>query len=113
MQRRVLFKYDDFSDRLHISCKNKEDMYYGSVRVLNLTIDFTRENKIMGIELRNASKYLESLSINPEILTSLTSAELVFQQQRDGYIIYFILHAKDKVERVPYNIIMQEPTLLH
>src|SRR3990167_8054502 len=92
-KRKFVFMYDDFSDRLLISCKDKNETISGSARVLNLVLTFTTNNKVVGIELKNASKYLESLRINPKILNNLSNAEIVFQQQRDGYLIYFILYA--------------------
>ena len=52
---------------------------------------------------------IHSLGINSEILNKLTNAELVFNQKRDGYLIYFILHAGNQVERIPYNIIAEQP----
>lgn len=110
-EKKFVFMYDDFSDRLLISCKDKNEAVLGSARVLNLIITFTTNNKVVGIELKNASKYLASLKINPEILNKLTNAEIVFQQQRDGYLICFILYAGEKVERIPYNVISEEPIL--
>jgi len=80
-KERFVFAYDDFSDRLLISCKKDSDTIYGSARVLNLTITFTTNKKVVGIELKNASKYLKSLRINPDILNRLTGAEMVFKQQ--------------------------------
>ena len=68
------------SDRLFISGKKESDKIYGSVRILNLTLDFTTDNRVVNIELRGASKYLESLGINPEILNNLTGAEIVVRQ---------------------------------
>jgi hypothetical protein len=109
--KKNVFIYDDFSDRLFISSKGNSDKVYGSVRVLNLTIDFTQENKPVNVEIRRASKYLESIGINPRILNNLTNAEVVFQQKRDGYLIYFILYSGKRVERIPYNIITAEPAL--
>jgi len=105
--------YDDFSDRLMISCKKDSDVVIGSIRVLNLNIDFTSGNKIANIELRKASDYIKSLGLDPKILNNLTSAQLMFKQCRDGYIIYFILQTKDKTERIPYNIYSQKPVLLN
>ncbi|MBU0761066.1 MAG: DUF2283 domain-containing protein [Nanoarchaeota archaeon] len=112
MAKKCKFNYDSFSDRLFISCKNENEKVYGSVRVLNLTIDFTTENKAVGVEIVQASKYLKSLNINPEILNKLTNAELVFEQKRKGYLIYFILHAGNHIERVPYNIIAEQPVVI-
>lgn len=103
--------YDDFSDRLFISCKKDSDKIYGSVRVLNLIIDFTTDNRAVNFEIVGASKYLESVGINPTILNKLTGAEIVFQQKRDGYLIYFILQSGKQVERIPYNIISAKSNL--
>jgi len=112
MTKKCRFHYDDFSDKLFISCKNENEKVYGSVRVLNLIIDFTADNKAVGIEIMQVSQYLESLGINPEILNKLTNAEIVFNQKRDGYLIYFILYAGNQVERIPYNIIAEQPIIL-
>lgn len=112
MEKKIfVFAYDDFSDRLLISCKRKEDKIYGSARVLNLILTFTTNKKVVGIELKNASKYLKSLKIDPTILNHLTEAEITFQQQRDGYLIYFLLRSNKKIERIPYNVISEEPIL--
>lgn len=109
--KNTMFIYDDLSDRLFISTKKESDKIYGSVRVLNVTLDFTTDNRVVNVELRGASKHLEALGINSNILHELTGAELVFRQQRDGYIIYFILHTNSQIERVPYNILVEKPVL--
>ena len=111
MNKALTFIYDDFSDRLYISSKKPSEKVYGSARVLNITLDFTSDKRVVGIELRNASKHLGSIGINPEILSKLTGAEIVFQKQRDGYLIYFVLHTGLKVERIPYNILTENPIL--
>jgi len=109
MKKVMLFVYDDFADRLFISCKKEGEKVYGSVRMLNLTIDFTRDMKVINMELRKASEHLKSIGINPAILDNLSEVSLTFRQQRDGYLIYFILKSGEKVERVPYNIITAKP----
>ena len=102
------FIYDDFSDRLMISCKKLEDKITGSVRVLNVTLDFTTSKKIANVEIRNISDYISSLGLDPNILNNLEDAKLIFKQYRDGYVIYFILKTKQgNVERIPFNIPMK------
>ena len=100
--------YDEMSDRLFISIKKESDKIYGSVRVLNLILDFTTDNRIVNIELREASEYLESLGLNPNMLNNLTDAEIVVQEQNDGYLIYFILKVGSHIERIPYNILTEK-----
>jgi hypothetical protein len=102
--------YDDFSDRLMISC-NEGDVV-GSLRFLNLNIDFLSGNKIANIELIKASSYLKSIGINPRILESLNQAKIMFKPCRNGYLIYFILKAGKNIERIPYNIQAIEKPLL-
>lgn len=103
--------YDGFSDRLMISCRREEEIIAGSAKFMNLTLDFTTENRVVGVEVRGISKMLESLEINPEILENLTGAELVFRQVRGGYLIYFLLKAGKEIVRVPYNLPVEKPIL--
>jgi uncharacterized protein YuzE len=111
MRKEFRFMYDDFSDRLMIASRKKDEVIAGSVRVLNLILDITSAGRIANIELTKASKYLESIGIDPKILNNITAAEIVVKQQRDGYLIYFLLHSGAKTERVPYNIITEKPIL--
>ena len=104
MDKTKSFMYDDFSDRLFISCNRDPSSIKGSIRLLNLVIDFTTDMKVANIELKKVSDYLESLGIDSKILNKLTDAKILFKQCRDGYLIYFILKSGKRVERIPYNI---------
>ena len=110
--KKYIFHYDDFSDRLFISSKSEHDVMYGSIRILNLILDFTTDKRPVNVEIKEASKYLKSIGIDPAILHKLTNAEVIFQQKNDGYLIYFILHAGKQIERVPYNIVTSEDPVL-
>jgi len=104
MAKKCEFMYDKFSDRLMISSKKPEDKIIGSIRTLNIIIDFTTKNKIANIEIKKVSDYLKSIDINPEILINLSEANLMFKSCRDGYLIYFILKSDSQTERIPFNI---------
>ena len=109
MSKEVSFMYDNFSDRLFISFKKKSEKIKGSMRFLNLIIDFTTKNRLANVELRKASEYLNSLGINSNLLDNLTSVKISFKQCRDGYLLYFILQAGDLIERIPYNVFSSHP----
>jgi len=104
MENKHNFMYDDFSDRLFISCKKADEKVIGSIRTLNVNIDFGSDNKILNIELKKASDFLKFLGIKPKILNELKEANLVFRNCRDGYLIYFVLKTDNQIERIPYNI---------
>lgn len=103
------FHYDEDYDRLFISCKRDDEKVYGSVRVLNLIIDFTTNDRAICFEILKASKYLSSIGINPKILNNLENIEVFFSKEKDGYLINFNFHAFNQIERVPYNIITEKP----
>ncbi|EFK96336.1 hypothetical protein LDC_1631 [sediment metagenome] len=103
------FMYEEDLDRLFISCKRPEDKISGSVRILNVTLDFTTDNRIVNVEIKNVSDYLRELGFDSNILSELEDASIITKQYRDGYMIYFLIKQKDKaLERVPFNIVMEK-----
>lgn len=104
MSKDCSFMYDDFSDRLLISCKKPNEKISGSVRFLNTTLDFTSNNKIANVEIKKVSDYLKSLEFNPKILDKITDAKIMFKTCRDGYLISFIIKAGKDIARIPFNI---------
>jgi len=104
-EARKNFFYDDFSDRLMITCKKPEDNILGSFRILNVTLDITSDNRIVTAEIRGVSEYLSELNINPSILNNLKDAQLLVRKYNNGYMIYFILQTiQGVVEKIPFNI---------
>lgn len=98
------FFYDDFSDRLMITCKRENEKVSGSVRVLNVTLDLTSEGKIVNVEVRNISEYLNNIGVNSKLLDNLKDAELISKKYNNGYMIYFILKTDKIVEKIPFNL---------
>lgn len=111
-KKKCVFHYDDFSDRLFISRKEKSDVIAGSIRMLNVILDITTDNRVANVELLDASEYLSSLGINPRVLSKLTDAEISFKTIRNGYLIAFILKLGKKVVAVPYNIHTENKKLI-
>jgi len=89
MENKSNFMYDDFSDRLFISCKKADEKVVGSIRTLNVNIDFGSGNKILNVELKKASNFLEFIGINPKILNNLKEANLIIKKPYG-----FLLHTK-------------------
>ena len=96
--------YDEQRDRLMIASKSDSDIMAGSIRMLNIILDFNRENKVVNAELLHASEYLKSLGLRTNILKNITAGSLSFKQLRNGYEMAFILKSgKDSIV-VPYNV---------
>lgn len=108
----INFMYDEDFDRLFISSKKPDDKVYGSVRVLNSTLDFTTDNKIVNVEIRKVSEYIKELGLDPIILKNIIEAEIISKQYRDGFMIYFILKTNNgKTERIPFNVPMEQKVI--
>jgi len=102
------FIYNDDYDRLLISRKQDSDIMNGSILVMDLVLDLNTEKKVVNIELKHVSRYLESIKIDPKILDNLTNASFIFESHLDGYLIYFILESGEGYYRIPYNIYFGE-----
>lgn len=113
MKMKETFMYDENLDRLMIFNNIKEnEAVSGSVNILNLVIDFTTNNKIANIEIKNVTEYLKSLNINPKILDKLTNARIRLTQMRGGFLLQFLLYCNKEVEMVPFNIATEEEVLI-
>jgi hypothetical protein len=107
------FMYDSDLDRIMIFNKiDKNEKIYGSVRILNLVLDLTTNNRIANIEIRDVSDYLKSLGKNPEILNNLKCAEINVNQVRGGFIIQIILTGENSIEKIPYTIPTEEKIII-
>ena len=73
--RNVVF-YDAETDDLLISCKSEDERVKKNFMFDDFIISVTDEGKIVGLEIRNVSRFLEENGINPELLTRFKEIEL-------------------------------------
>jgi len=105
MIKKDSFMYDEELDRLMIFNKLKDDeKVYGSVKILNLTLDITNKNRIANIEIRNISDYLISIEKDPNILKTMDNAKISIIQVRGGFVMQILLISAGKIEKIPYTI---------
>ncbi|MBS3065703.1 hypothetical protein J4229_01520 [Candidatus Pacearchaeota archaeon] len=113
MIKNETFMYDKDLDRLMIFNKLKADeKVYGSVNILNLTLDITTKNRIANIEIRDISEYLKSIDKDPTILNNMNSAKISIVQVRGGFLIQIVLAGLNKIEKIPYTIPTEEKILI-
>lgn len=113
MIKKETFMYDEDLDRIMIFNKLKDDeKVYGSVSFLNLIIDFTTDNRIANVEIKNVSEYLKSLDIDPRILNELSGAKINLKQMRGGFLLRVLLNHKKNIEKVPFNLPTEEELVI-
>lgn len=113
MIKKETFMYDEDLDRIMIFNKLKEgEKVYGSASIFNLIIDFTTNNKIANVEIKNVSEYLKSLDIDPRILNELSNAKIMLKQMRGGFLLSILLKHKQHTEKVPFNLPTEEELVI-
>ena len=113
MIKKDSFMYDEELDRLMVFNNIGDDeKVYGSVNILNLTLDITTKNRIANLEIRNVSEYMKSIEKNPEILKNLNNAKINISQVRGGFVIQIILYGLNNIEKIPYTIPTEEKILI-
>ena len=88
------FHYDEYSDSLIISNRQENEFVKENFEVGDIIFSLTGKGKIVSIEIRGASSFLESCDINPEILKEADNIELQIVPKRGT--IFLIL----KIESV-------------
>lgn len=99
------FDYDEFSDSLIVSRKTSDEKVHGSAEIGNLILDFTNNGKIVNLEIRHISKYLEMIKINPKILKELTESMLLIRPQKNAIAIFVILKTPKLEQPIPITTI--------
>ncbi len=99
------FDYDNFSDRLIISRKNSDERVHGSVEIGNLILDFTANGKLVNVEIKQASKFLETIKMNPKILDELTDAKVLINAQKNALLIFAVLKTQELEQPISLGMI--------
>lgn len=107
--------YDSEIDDLIISNKEENEKVKRNFMFDDFIISITRSGKIVGLEIRNASKFLEESGLNPSILEKIKEAKLIIVPKRDLiYIgVIFIFEEKSHIieRKVPITHIPMKATL--
>ena len=100
------FGYNELNDSLFISRKKKDDKVYGSAKVGDFVFDFTKENKLVNVEIRNVTtNLLKNFGINP---ASINKVELLVNQKHDMimcfFCIFYLVNEQVQEQKIPLLI---------
>jgi len=108
------FDYDELTDSLIISNRTEQDIVKENFMFDDIVLSLTKEGKISGIEILDASNYLREVGMNPEILQNIKNVELKIVQKRDSVVIMFdinsIIGSKMQENKIPLGMI---PIMTH
>lgn len=103
MAKNAKVNYDEKSDILWV---HSGDKVKDSLDLDRFIIDFSEDNKIAGIEIDGASKFLSEIigsNINKKILESVKNARISFYQGKQIISVYIYLEVHGHSERIPIS----------
>ena len=86
-KRRKNFSYDEYSDSLIVSNRQENEVVKNNFEVGDIIFSLTGTGKILAIEIREFSSFLESCNINIEIIRNMSNAELKIAPRKDALFL--------------------------
>ena len=96
------FSYDGYSDSLIVSNKQENEVVKDNFEVGDIIFSLTGKGKIVGIEIREFSSFLETCNIDLNILRNIENIQLTIIPKRDT--IFLIL----KIESLENEVILSK-----
>jgi uncharacterized protein YuzE len=92
MKNKSNFSYDEYSDSLIVSNRQENEKVRENFEVGDIIFSLTGKGKIVSIEIRGASSFLESCNINSSILKYIKNISLAIIPKKKEITlrIYFI-----------------------
>ncbi len=106
MAKKAIVDYDKENDILWVYSGEKVK---DSLEVDNFVIDFSHDDKVVGVEIINASEVISSLAIsriNKEALANIKEASLSFYQSRELFyvVVGLIVAVNGKTREIPIQV---------
>jgi len=97
------FHYDSDYDNLIISNKRENEIVKHNFMFDDFVISMTGKGKIVSLEIKDASNFLEESGYNPEILNNIKDTNLVITPKKDTIFIGFVLESSNPefIQKIP------------
>jgi uncharacterized protein YuzE len=110
MAKEAKVDYDEENDILYVYSGEKAK---DSLEIDNFVLDISADNKVVGVEIFNASVFISKLSgikISKEILSTVKKAMMSFYSSKELFYVFIIIPIKiDGIER-EINLQVPAPT---
>lgn len=111
MEKNCRFSYNEIDDSLIISCKEENEKVANSFMFDEFIFNLTRKGKIVGIQIRNASKILAENNISSNLLNEIKSASLIIARRENCLFISLSIASNNIKVNVPLRVFIPEMPL--
>lgn len=105
------FDYDEYSDSLIISNRNEDEVVKSNFEVGDIIFSLTGKGKIVAVEIRGLSSFLESCDIDSKIIENLKNVELNIVPKKDTIFILIKVESINRNEIIMKNIPLVMPLI--
>jgi uncharacterized protein YuzE len=103
------FSYDEYSDSLIVSNRQENEAVKNNFEVGDIVFSLTGKGKIVAVEIKEVSSFLESCNINPSIIRCLSDVELRIIPKRETIFLALTIKFLEGEMVVSKNIPMVVP----
>jgi uncharacterized protein YuzE len=106
MAKNAKVNYDYENDILYVFVGNRAK---DSLEIDNFVIDFSHENKVVGVEIFNASELISKLvlsKISKDMLSNIKEASLSFYQSKELFyiVVGLVMMIENKLKEIPIQV---------
>ena len=105
------FSYDEYSDSLIISNRQENEIVKSNFEIGDIIFSLTGKGKIVSIEIRGVSSFLESCNIDPKILSVAHDIELQITPKRGAIFLLLKIISTEKEHIISKNIPLVVPII--
>jgi uncharacterized protein YuzE len=81
------FSYDNYSDSLIVTNRQENEVVRNNFEVGDIIFSLTGKGKIVSIEIREFSSFLESCNFDPKITETLSSVEFILNPKKEAIFL--------------------------
>lgn len=111
LNERKNFSYDDYSNSLIISNRQENEIVRENFEIGDIIFSLTGKGKIVSIEIRGISSFLESCNINLEILEKAKNISFGVKPKNNSLFIMMIIESIEKEHYVSKQIPLVVPII--
>lgn len=100
-RKKCKFSYNDWDDSLLISCRRDHENVRERFGMGDFIFNLTRQGKIVGLNIRNASKVFSDYNLGTGFLKKLDKVELMVAKKENLLLIALILNSENQKGKIP------------
>ncbi|MBU4086011.1 MAG: hypothetical protein KKB21_00375 [Nanoarchaeota archaeon] len=107
------FHYDDFSDSMIISGKQENEIVKSNFEIGDIIFSLTGKGKIVSIEIREFSSFIEACNVSSEILSNLKNIQFSVVPKNKSLFLLLKIESQKGQTLLLNNIPLVVPLMAH